>query len=263
MTLLGLLQCETKWLFRSQEKKLLVTFLEGIDWNVIGRRRLGCIFNIGLRSSTVPCVPCLRDPLCFLPSPVSEYLGFCLRPGEDPGVWLADRLLAILPLSTLLSLNLTSRGTKNHQLLYLYFSGLTVQNGLLICSLSIAMLCYAKSLQSCPTLCDPIDGSPPGSPVPGILQARTLEWVAISFSNASFELIFLHWSDPYYELACVPNSKISSSKLFSFFLWIFSVFLLWFSRDFGRDQKRMRIQSGILKKKLPCILQWPQSVFCH
>ena len=42
----------------------------------------------------------------------------------------------------------------------------------------------AKSLQSCPTLCDHIDGSPPGSPVPGILQARTLEWVAISFSNA-------------------------------------------------------------------------------
>ena len=46
--------------------------------------------------------------------------------------------------------------------------------------------CYAtaaKSLQSCPTLCNPIDSSPPGSPVPGILQARTLEWVAISFSN--------------------------------------------------------------------------------
>ena len=42
----------------------------------------------------------------------------------------------------------------------------------------------AESLQSCPTLCDPIDGSPPGSPIPGILQAKTLEWVAISFSNA-------------------------------------------------------------------------------
>ena len=42
----------------------------------------------------------------------------------------------------------------------------------------------AEPLQSCLTLCDPIDGSPPGSPVPGILQARTLEWVAISFSNA-------------------------------------------------------------------------------
>ena len=42
----------------------------------------------------------------------------------------------------------------------------------------------AKSLQSCLTLCDPVDGSPPGSAVPGILQARTLEWVSISFSNA-------------------------------------------------------------------------------
>ena len=48
----------------------------------------------------------------------------------------------------------------------------------------LAAAAAAKSLQSCPTLCDPKDGSPPGSPVPGILQARTLEWVAISFSNA-------------------------------------------------------------------------------
>ena len=50
--------------------------------------------------------------------------------------------------------------------------------------LTAAAAAAAKSLQSCPTLCDPIDGSPPGFPVPGILQARTLEWVAISFSNA-------------------------------------------------------------------------------
>ena len=50
--------------------------------------------------------------------------------------------------------------------------------------LSSATAAAAKSLQLCPTLCDPIDGGPPGSPVPGILQARTLEWVAISFSNA-------------------------------------------------------------------------------
>ena len=49
---------------------------------------------------------------------------------------------------------------------------------------NILLAATAKSLQSCPTLCDPIDGSPLGSPVPGILQARTLEWVAISFSNA-------------------------------------------------------------------------------
>ena len=55
----------------------------------------------------------------------------------------------------------------------------------------------AKSLQSCPTLCDPIDGSPPGSAVPGILQARTLEWVAISFSNAC------KWKVKVKSLSCV------------------------------------------------------------
>ena len=51
-------------------------------------------------------------------------------------------------------------------------------------NLQSAAAAAAKSLQSCPTLCDPIDGSPPGYPVPGILQAGTLEWVTISFSNA-------------------------------------------------------------------------------
>ena len=50
--------------------------------------------------------------------------------------------------------------------------------------LNAAAAAAAKSLQSCPTLCDPIDSSPPGSPFPGILQARTLEWVAITFSYA-------------------------------------------------------------------------------
>ena len=53
-----------------------------------------------------------------------------------------------------------------------------------LCLYSNAAAAAAESLQSCPTLWDPIDGSPPGSPVPGILQARTLEWVALSFSNA-------------------------------------------------------------------------------
>ena len=53
-----------------------------------------------------------------------------------------------------------------------------------ISTAAAAAAAAAKSLQSCPTLCDPRDGSPRGSPVPGILQARTLEWVAISFSNA-------------------------------------------------------------------------------
>ena len=60
----------------------------------------------------------------------------------------------------------------------------------LVLALSSSIYMYhaaAKLLQLCPTLCDPIDGSPPGSPVPGILQARTLEWVAISFSNMYHE----------------------------------------------------------------------------
>ena len=67
------------------------------------------------------------------------------------------------------NVNLNKAGTKSKQQ---------------ICKSSLAAAAAAKSLQSCPTLCDPIDGSPPGSPVPGILHARTLEWVAISFSNA-------------------------------------------------------------------------------
>ena len=71
-----------------------------------------------------------------------------------------------------------------------------------------AAAAVAKSLQSCPTLCDPIDNSPPRSPVPGILQARVLEWVAISFSNAwkwkvkvkllsRFQLLATTWSAAY------------------------------------------------------------------
>ena len=64
-------------------------------------------------------------------------------------------------------------------LLFLWVNLLEKQPGDLL-----AAAAAAKSLQSCPTLCNPIDGSPTGSPIPGILQARTLEWVAISFSNA-------------------------------------------------------------------------------
>ena len=63
-------------------------------------------------------------------------------------------------------------------------------------SWAVAAAVAAQSLQSCPTLCDPIDGSPPGSSVPGILQARTLEWVAISFSMWAVEdrlIVVAHW----------------------------------------------------------------------
>ena len=61
---------------------------------------------------------------------------------------------------------------------------ITLDKGGNVCVYIIHAAAAAKLLQSCPTLCDPIDSSPPGSPVPGILQARTLEWGAISLSNA-------------------------------------------------------------------------------
>ena len=73
-------------------------------------------------------------------------------------------------------------------LIYFITESLFILNAFIHFALQQSVLCMyaaaAKSLQSCPTLCDPVDSSPPGSPVPGILQARTLEWVAISFSNA-------------------------------------------------------------------------------
>jgi len=66
---------------------------------------------------------------------------------------------------------------------FLFFSNIHILHSTFL-STHCPAAAAAKSLQLCPTLCDPIDGSPPGSPIPGILQARTLEWVAISFSNA-------------------------------------------------------------------------------
>ena len=80
------------------------------------------------------------------------------------------------------------------QILYLYRYYMilgsvpcAIHEVLLVIYFVYAAATVAKSLQSCPTLCNPIDGSPPGSPIPGILQARILEWVAISFSNAGKE----------------------------------------------------------------------------
>ena len=66
----------------------------------------------------------------------------------------------------------------------------------------------AKSLQSCPTLCDPLDGSPPGSPVPGILKARTPEWVTISFSNA------WQWKVKVKSFSCVRPSATPRTAAF-------------------------------------------------
>ena len=71
-----------------------------------------------------------------------------------------------------------------HEISCNLFYSLSLSNVLSLVAAAALAAAAAKSLQSCPTLCDPIDSNPPGSAVPGILQARTLEWVAISFSNA-------------------------------------------------------------------------------
>ena len=111
----------------------------------------------------------LFDPVeCSTPSfPVLHYLP---ELAQTPVHWVSDAIQPSHHLSPLLLLPSIFPSTR-------VFSN---ELALRICLAAAA----AKSLQSCPTLCDPIDGSPPSSPVPGILQARTLEWVAISFSNA-------------------------------------------------------------------------------
>ena len=97
---------------------------------------------------------------------------------------------------------------------------------------SVAFSCYcavaaaAKSLQSCPTLCDPIDSSPLGSPVPGILQARTLEWVAISFSNAwKWEVKVKSLSG--IQLLATTFIQIQSLPLEQDVTWIVQISLSW------------------------------------
>ena len=76
----------------------------------------------------------------------------------------------------------------------------------------LLLLTAAKSLQSCPILCDPIDGSPPGSPVPGILQARTLEWVDISFSNIipHSDRIYTSYWNLFLKLLIIPEMSTFS-----------------------------------------------------
>ena len=87
---------------------------------------------------------------------------------------MSESVLPIFSSRCLIVSGLTFRSLIHFEFIFVY--------GVRKCSAAAAAA--AKLLQSCPTLCDPIDGSPPGSPIPGILQARTLEWVAISFSNA-------------------------------------------------------------------------------
>ena len=87
-------------------------------------------------------------------------------------IYVTDSVLPMFSSRSFIVSGLMFRSLIHFELILVY--------GVRKCSAAAA----AKSLQSCPTLCNPMDGSPPGSPIPGILQARTLEWVAISFSNA-------------------------------------------------------------------------------
>ena len=95
-------------------------------------------------------------------------------------------LLAALPVSTLVSMVIVNQTAQwdNFTAHFLRTSGASRISLRASIQRLYMYTAAAKSLHSCPTLCDPIDGGPPVSPVPGILQARTLEWVAISFSNA-------------------------------------------------------------------------------
>ena len=108
------------------------------------------------------CLPAYPQTTCFLPLQWKSYLHF------------KDHLLVHLCYRSHLLLSLTD------PLCLLYWI-ILISIHLDACNSAVVA---AKSLQSYPTPCNPIDGSPPGSPIPGILQARTLEWVAISFSNA-------------------------------------------------------------------------------
>ena len=78
---------------------------------------------------------------------------------------------------------------------------------------ALLLTAAAKSLQSCPTLCNPIDCSPPGSPIPGILQARTLEWVAICFSTSSIQLLVTYTRAQNYSGGC--DGGVESGTHFS------------------------------------------------
>ena len=171
-------------------------------WDSPGKNTgVGCHFllrcmKVKSEREVAQSYPTLSDPMeCSLPGSFVHRI-FQARILE----WGAIAFSALQPLGSLKSL-LQHRSLKASILLHSAFfmvqlSHLYMTTGKIIAltrwtslgkvmPLLFNMLpATAKSLQSCPTLCDSIDGSPPGSPVPGILQARTLEWVAISFSNA-------------------------------------------------------------------------------
>ena len=134
------------------------------------------------KSDTKECILCACMRACMLSHSSRVWLFAKLGP------WIAHKAALSMGFSrqdtevgwpALLQEIFLTQGSNLHLLCLLHW-----QAGSLPLVIPAATAAAAKSLQSCPTLCDPIDSSPPGSSVPGILQVRTLEWVAISFSNA-------------------------------------------------------------------------------
>ena len=113
---------------------------------------------------------------------------------------------------------------------------------------SILVSVAAKSLQLCPTLCDPIDGSPLGSTVPGILQARTLEWVAISFSNLVSVSDNLLWSQEYLDFFhCYIVQLKQSHFSFNRFTCLFSK--IEYTREEENQVSKFRVNENIPKSQ--------------
>ena len=156
-------------------------------------------------SYTYTCVYSFSNTLSIFSSAFEDVCLYCLIycfyeeiPKCD---WLSHKK------ETIRGLVLEGKGVAEEKQLRRYFVTM-LPTGYIWYAAAAAAAAAAKSLQSCQTLCDPIDGSPPGSAVPGILQARTLEWVAISFSNAwkwkvkvkslsRFRLLATPWSAAY------------------------------------------------------------------
>ena len=121
--------------------------------------------------------------LIFLPAILIPACAHLLLPWPPPCL----RIGLLLPLLLVLCSNaniLVTPSLATYKKLVTFFPSSRSSLSFPLTLLFSRTFAAAKSLQSCPTLCDPLDGSPPGSPVPGILQARTLEWVTISFSGA-------------------------------------------------------------------------------
>ena len=148
--------------------------------------------------SGISCYSCLIFLHCWIPQvnlhacmharwlqscpTLCHHMDYSLPVSSVPGILLAR----ILEWVALPSSGGASRPSNETCVSYVFYIGRQVLSPLAPPG-KLQNMCAAtaaKSLQSCPTLCDPVEGSPPGSPVPGILQERTLEWVAISFSNA-------------------------------------------------------------------------------